>query len=107
MSSKSLTQRSVEYIKKQGYPLVQVVEYYNAFTRRRHDLFGIIDILAVSDKDILMVQTTSRSNMSSRIRKIEDSQAIDILRKAGFTIEVHGWSKNSKGRYVLKVTDVS
>ena len=47
--SSSPTQRSIAYLKKQGY-MVGIVEYYNAFSRRRHDLFNFIDILAVHPK---------------------------------------------------------
>jgi len=104
--AESLTNRSVRLLRKE-YPLVQTVEYYNAFTRRRHDLFGIIDILAVRDEDILMVQTTSKSNMSSRIKKIEDSDAIATLRDANILIHVHGWWKKPNGRYDVKIVDIS
>ena len=106
MASKSLTSRTVDLLRK-DYPLVEVVERYNAFTRRRHDLFGIIDVLAVKHNEILMVQTTSRSNMSSRIKKIEDSDAIASLREAGIAIHVHGWFKNKRGRYEVRVVDIS
>jgi hypothetical protein len=102
----SLTNRTVHRLKDEGWPLVQVVEHYNAFTKRKHDLFGIIDVMAVGDKGILMVQVTSRGNMSSRIRKIADSEAIDHLRDADIQIIVEGWDKH-KGRWRSKITDIS
>jgi hypothetical protein len=101
----SLTSRSVRELKKE-YPLVQIVETYNYFTKRRHDLFGILDILCVREQDILGVQTTSRGNMSSRVKKIEDSDAIATLRDANILIHVHGWDKY-KNRWRLKVLDIS
>jgi len=86
--------------------LVQIVEHYSTFTKRRHDLFGIIDVLAVGEMGILMVQVTSRGNTSSRITKIADSEAINHIREAGIRVEVHGWDKY-KNRWRCKITDVS
>lgn len=54
-----------------------------------------------------MVQTTSKSNMSSRIKKIEDSDAIAILRDANILVHVHGWWKKPNGRYDVKIVDIS
>ncbi len=104
--AQSLSNRTVHALRDEGWPLVQIVEHYNTFTKRRHDLFGIIDVLAVGDKGILMVQVTSKSNMSSRIHKIADSEAIDHIREAGIGVEVHGWYKE-KNRWRCKITDVS
>jgi hypothetical protein len=83
-----------------GY-LVQGVEHYNAFTKRRHDLWGCIDILAIAD-ETLAVQVTSKSNMASRIKKIEDSEALPIMLRAGWRVLVDGWFKNTKGRWEVK-----
>ncbi len=102
---KSLTSRSVDLLRKE-YPLVETVERFNSFTKRRHDLFGIIDILAVRDNEILMVQTTSKSNMRSRVIKIEDSDALPVLRKAEISIHVHGWYKENN-RWRVKIIDLS
>ncbi len=102
----SLTSRTVHRLRDEGWCLVEVVEHYNTFTKRRHDLFGIIDVLAVGDKGILMVQVTSRSNMSSRIKKIADSESISCLRDADIIINVEGWDKY-KGRWRSKIIDVS
>lgn len=102
----SPTSRTLEEMRRRGYPLVQVVERWNAFARRRVDLFGIIDVVAVGP-DIVGVQTTSASNISARLTKIADSHALPVLRKAGFRLLVHGWRKNAKGRWVLREIDVS
>ena len=53
-----------------------------------------------------LVQVTSKPNMSSRIHKIADSEAVDHIRDAGIAIEVHGWYKE-KNRWRCKITDVS
>ena len=80
-------------MRDQGCDLVQVVERWNAFARIRQDLFGIIDILAIRDGKTLAVQCTSGSAVANRIGKMEDSRALNILREAGWIIEVHGWRK--------------
>lgn len=102
----SPTVRSLAHLRK-TCQLVQVVEKWNAFTRTRHDLFGIIDILAIEDETTIAVQSTSWSNVASRINKMTESDALEHLRKAGWKILVHGWKKNKQGRYELKEVDIS
>lgn len=101
----SPTSRTLEHLRKAGYPLVQVVERWNPHARIRQDLFGIIDVVAVGE-DIVGVQATSASNVSKRIAKITESAALPILRKAGIRVIVHGWAKR-KGRWTLREVDVS
>jgi hypothetical protein len=76
-----------------------VVEHWNSFARKRNDLFGFIDIVALSDK-IVGIQCTSGSNVSARVKKILD-ECQDAAREwlqAGGAIEVWGWRKISKER---------
>lgn len=102
----SPTQRSLKLLRER-YQLVQVVERWNPHARIRQDLFGIIDILAVGAGETVAVQTTSASGVSKRIAKITASEALPFLREAGWRILVHGWRKNSKGRWVLREEDIS
>lgn len=102
----SPTQRTLKHLRDAGYPLVQVVEHWNPFARRRIDLFGIADVVAVGE-DIVAVQTTTNSNVSARVNKILESDALPILRKVGIRVLVHGWRKGSNGRYVLREVDLS
>jgi len=85
--------------------LVQVVERWNPYARVRQDLFGIIDVVAVG-ADIVAVQTTTASNVSARVAKITESEALPILRKAGIRVRVHGWRK-VRGRWRLREVDLS
>ena len=100
----SPTQRTLAYLRER-YPLVAVVERWNPYARIRQDLWGIADVVAVGDH-ILAVQTTSGSNLSKRVKKVTDSEALPILRKAGIRFECHGWAKR-KGKWTLRVVDVS
>lgn len=104
MSPTALTLRQ---LRSMDYPLVEVVERWIPGANVRRDLFGFIDILAISaDGEVLAVQATTKSNMVSRIRKIADSDAVGIVRAANWTIEVWGWYKKD-GRWVADIKDVS
>jgi hypothetical protein len=99
---KSPTAKTLAHLRGLGYPLVQVVEHWNPHARIRQDLFGIIDVLAVCDSDIVAVQATSRDNVSGRVAKMAESDALPVLLKAGIRVIVHGWGKNSKGKWILR-----
>ncbi|KGQ19896.1 hypothetical protein LF41_2403 [Lysobacter dokdonensis DS-58] len=106
MASASPTSRSLANIRERGYT-PWVVEYWNSFSRKRVDLYGIFDIIAVGNGETLAVQTTSGANVSARVKKIADSEYIDAIRKSGWRVEVHGWRKSSRNRWVLRIVDVS
>jgi hypothetical protein len=99
------TQRSLAYLRDEGY-LVAIVEHWNPFARIRQDLFGFIDLLAIRRDETLAVQVTA-SGVSSRVKKIEASPHLGRVREAGWRLHVHGWRKNSKGKYVMRIVDLS
>lgn len=102
----SPTQRSLAKLREEGYQ-VAVVERWNPHARIRQDLFGFADLLAVGNGETVAVQTTSASNMAARIRKIAESDQVAECRKANWRILVHGWRKDSKGKWICRVEDVS
>lgn len=100
-AKKSPTQRTLQWLRDEGYPLVAVTERWNPHAMIRQDLYGIIDVLAVG-KDVLAVQSTSgtsQSNMNARIRKIQDSSALTHLLTAGIRVLVQGWRKGTDGKW--------
>lgn len=105
-SAMSPTQRSLKHLRDAGYT-VAIVEHWNSFTRKRYDLWGFADLLAIRPGEVLAVQTTSGSNVSARVRKIGDSDLVGAVRDAGIRIHVHGWRKGANGRYSLRVEDLS
>jgi hypothetical protein len=105
MANKSPTQRSLEYLREQGYHC-EVVEKWNPWKRVRQDLWGWCDILAIRRDEVLAVQVTS-SGVAARIKKIQESDTIARVREAGIRVEVHGWTKRASGKYVLRVEDIS
>lgn len=92
------TQLSMRLLRNEGYGLVAVVEKWNPHARIRQDLFGFADLVAVDDNTVTLVQTTSRSNMSARRHKLEESTAVKVWLQSGTRrLELHGWRK--KGRF--------
>lgn len=83
-----------------------IVERWNPHARIRQDLWGWCDLLAIRKGEVLAVQVTA-SAVATRIKKIQESETIGPVRDAGIRVVVHGWRKNSKGRYVLRVEDIS
>lgn len=102
----SPTQRSLKYLRDAGYT-VAIVEYWNHFTKRRHDLFQFADLLAIRENEVLLVQVTSGSNVSARVKKITENQHIAAVRKSGMRVEVQGWVKNKSGKWAVRVVDLS
>lgn len=104
----SPTQLTLKRLRESGeYPLIQVVERWNAFSRTRIDLFNIFDILAIDNNgNTVGIQVTSKGNINARIRKIEESDALPHCRKANWTILVEGWAKLNN-RWTSTIKDIS
>src|SRR5690606_35502847 len=102
----SPSERSLKVMRERGYRAA-VVERWNPHARIRQDLFGCVDLLCIGNGETVAVQATSASNVSSRIRKLEDSEALADMRNAGWRILVHGWKRASNGRWMLREEDIS
>jgi len=95
----SPTQRSLNYARERGWE-PDVVERYCAYSRRRYDLFGVFDLVIMDDLwGLLGVQTTSGSNVSSRIKKMKASDRCTRWLASGMRAEIWGWRKAA---YYLK-----
>jgi hypothetical protein len=105
---KTTTARSRKLMEDRGYQ-VELVEHYNGHTMRRHDLFGIFDLLCIHKDtgEVAAVQSTSASNTSSRVNKIVNSDNLSLVRRAGWKIWVHGWKRGTNGRYTVREEDIS
>lgn len=99
------TERSLKYLREKGY-LCAIVEKWNPHARIRQDLWGWCDILAIKKDEVLAVQVTSTA-VAARIKKIQESETIHRVREANIRVEVHGWSKNSKGEIKMRLEDIS
>jgi hypothetical protein len=97
----SLNQRTIALFEERGYRC-DTVESYNAFTRRKKDLFGLFDIVAIGKGETVAIQLTSKSNMSARVKKISNSEILPELLRSNWKIYVIGWFKKPNGRYDYK-----
>ena len=87
------TQRSLAKLRADGY-FVAVVEKWNPHVRIRQDLFGFADLLGFKGDEVLLVQTTSGSNVASRVAKIAGLPvATAWLNGRNHRVIVHGWRK--------------
>jgi hypothetical protein len=103
----STTQLSLDYLRGLGFT-VDVVERWvpgvAGGNRVRKDLFGILDLVGIRDGLTIGVQTTAKSALSTRARKIAESDALPLLRQAGWRIVVHGWHQPNgpRTRYAME-----
>ena len=104
--SMSPTELTLREMRKRGFTC-QVTEHWNQFARIRQDLFGFIDVLCLGDNEIIGVQATSYSNISSRVNKIAEHENVAKVRKANIRILVIGWHKGSDNKWKFREVDCS
>ncbi len=92
----SPTARSLELLREMNYEC-QVVEYFNSFSKKRVDLFGIIDIVAAHPTlGILGVQATTGSNHSARFKKACRAGRVRKWLVGGAHLQIWSWRKAAK-----------
>ncbi len=109
----SPTQRSLKELRRLGWTAA-VVEHWNMHAKIRQDLFGFIDVLAMTPVDwhvgvrgFIAIQSTTTGNQAKRIEKIKAEPRARTWLAAGGRIFVHGWLKSKKnGRWKLTETEV-
>jgi len=102
--STSPTQRTLAECARRGWP-AQVVERWVPQARRRIDLWGFGDVIALDDRPgSLLIQCTTTGNAPSRVTKIRTECTALALAwlGAGNRIEVWGWAlRGRSGRRKL------
>lgn len=89
----SPTQRSLAYLRKQGWT-VCIVEKWIEQAQKRVDAFGFGDLLACKPTgEIALVQTTTAANMAARKAKIYAIPQAAVWSQAGGKVILHGWAK--------------
>ena len=91
----SPTQRTLAYLRKQGWT-VGVVEKWIPQTMRRVDFLGGIDLIAVREGETLGVQATSTANASARVKKLRELPTMQTWKSAGNKLWVIGWAKRGR-----------
>ena len=101
-SKRSPSAMSKSYMEDCGYH-VETVERWIPGANIRKDLFGFGDLLCVPIKHALtlhkpaIIQCTSASNFSARVKKVNDSELIGIVLEH-FDVWVHGWKSDGSLR---------
>lgn len=85
------TQRSLAHWREQGYT-VAIVERWNPFAKVRQDLFGMCDLLCIGNGETVCVQTTSASNVSARVKKLAEAEALPEMLRSKWRVVVEGWT---------------
>lgn len=95
------TARALAECKARGY-VCQVVERWNWHAKKRVDLFGCIDIVAIAPggsltpDSIIGIQVTSGTNHAARIAKIKAEPRMAAWAKAGGLVWVWSFAKRGK-----------
>lgn len=102
----SPTSRTLNYLRRDGYQ-VAVVEKWVPRAEVRSDLWRFADVLAVHPvrREFLLVQVTTRGNMSSRLSKSRVQPELAVWLETGGRFEVHGWAMVD-GRWSVKRIEV-
>lgn len=88
----SPTQRALAECRRRGW-IAQVVEHWNPFARIRQDLFGVIDIVALTDVGILGIQACAGASHAARMAKVRAEPRTKAWLGAGGGLEVWSWAK--------------
>ena len=93
----SPTQRSLSMLRGRGFTCA-ITEHWNPHVKIRQDLYGFIDLLYLDrhTMGVVAVQTTSGSNVSSRVAKVKASDKAALWLVCGNQIVVHGWKRYAK-----------
>ena len=100
MKSLNHNQRTYNWLREQGW-VVAKSEYYNFYSRRRTDLFGLFDCVCLGEGSIIGVQSCGSSFAKHNKKIIEDEEVAPIaykwLKNGGRLILI-GWRKILKKR---------
>lgn len=87
------TARTKKRYERLGYR-VGTVERWVPQARRRIDLYGIFDLLAISESETIGIQATTTTNLSARVRKLREAEILPLwLAAPGRRAIVIGWSR--------------
>lgn len=92
-----LLRETMKLYGSRGY-LTHRTERYDAALKRRFDLFGCVDGLAIGHGRTVAFQATSWDNTSARVKKMKASKLLQAALAAGWTAVVVGWRRDSAGR---------
>ena len=84
--------KALQWLRKSGWE-PGVVEHWNNFAKKRFDLFGFVDIIAIRHgSPVRYIQVTSWDNVGARVKKIlepQDDNLDDIRKRAASILMAH------------------
>ena len=83
--------RTMDYYRSLGYE-VWIVERYIYQAKKKFDLFGIIDLIAIAKNEIIGIQVCG-SDYSSHEKKIEEGEYTKLWLESGARLVLIGWRK--------------
>ena len=102
----SPTQRALAHYKSLGYRTC-ITEKWNAWAGVKQDLFGFIDLVALTGSSILGVQVTSGAHHTARVAKILALEAAKQWLISGGKIVVMSFYKKANGRYTMREEEIT
>lgn len=85
-------EHTLAYLRRRGWEVART-EHWNHFAKRRQDLFGFIDVLAVNDSNLVAIQTTDGSHHAEHVAKI---LGIPVARQLVYHMDIEIWSWSLK-----------
>jgi hypothetical protein len=93
----NLNAKTKEMLRGMGYDVCKVEQPYNPYSKVRKDCFGFGDYLAIRpNREIVLVQSTSKSNLAARRKKIENNGHAHRWLACGGRILLLGWYKDGR-----------
>ena len=95
MAGISPTQRTLKYLRQEGY-LAGIVERYVSIPgtfSKRIDLFNFIDIIAIKENEIWAIQSCGQTGFAAHDRTILTNDRAPLWLKAGGRIKLIAWRK--------------
>jgi hypothetical protein len=81
-------ERTLAWLREHGYEAAKT-EHWNHFAKRKQDLYGFIDVLAVSEHHLLAIQVTDDAHRSEHERKVLNNKVARLL---VYHMDIELWS---------------
>jgi hypothetical protein len=81
-------QHTLKWLRENGYEY-WVTETWHHFAKRKMDLFGFIDVLAVNDRHLLAIQVCDDTHHAEHRKKI---LALPVARQLIYHMDIEIWS---------------
>jgi len=81
MAGNSRLSKAMKYYRDLGYKVAKV-ETWNIYDKKNHDLFGILDLIAVGNREVLGIQVCGGGDFAAHDRKLMASEVSPLWTEA-------------------------